>query len=499
MPSAQPLPKARFRRAAPGRFIWPALFLLIAVLTGFSLPASGSVPTFYAGSGEFGYQDGSRLEADFRFPYGLTANKDNQIIVADSHNNRIRKIAGDQVTTVAGFSDSFDAFGFPAGGYVDGAAEKARFRNPRGIVVDSANTIYVADTGNHAIRKISGGRVSTFAGNGRPGYQDGTGNQARFNAPSGLAIDEHDNLYVSDTLNNVIRKITPQGLVSTLAGQAGPNGGYRDGPVGGARFNEPAGLALAGNGALYVLDSGNQLVRKIQDLQVSTLAGFRDLREEETDYAPGAYRDGAWAEARFNFPKGIDLAPNGVIFIADTWNHRVRALTPQGEAITIAGTGRAGRTAETSTSMLNGPVDLLYHDGVLYISDMWNNGLRALPLDPYNLPRLLTPAPAAERIRVWLDGELLPFPDAEPYIEQGRVILPLRALGEKLGGQVQWLPHEHKAIVKKGALEQAFAAPYLTIRENRSMIPLRYLAERMGFQVEWVEQERAVFLKSRDQ
>lgn len=224
----------------------PVIILLVALLPTSTLSASASVLTFYAGSGEFGCKDGDRLEAAFRFPYGLALNKDNHLIVADSLNNRIRKIAGSEVTTVAGFSDSTDAFGFPAGGYADGEAAKARFRNPRGVAVDSADNIYVADTGNHAIRKISGGKVTTLAGNGQPGYQDGPGNQARFNAPSGLAIDENGNLYVSDTLNNVIRRITPQGLVSTLAGKQSTDGGYEDGPCGQARFNEPAGLPWPG-------------------------------------------------------------------------------------------------------------------------------------------------------------------------------------------------------------------------------------------------------------
>lgn len=244
-----------------------------------------------------------------------------------------------------------------------------------------------------------------------------------------------------------------------------------------------------------MLDSGNQLVRKIKDLQVSTLAGVRETRQW-TSYAPGDYRDGPSFEARFNFPKGIAVAPNGVIFIADTWNHRVRAITLQGEVITIAGTGKAGQYADSYTSLLNGPADILYHAGALYISDMWNNGLRVLPLDPDNLPQIFAFAPVSEKIQTWLDGEQLLFPDVEPYLEQGRVMLPLRAICEKLGARVEWLDQEKKIIVQKGTREYVFTSEIIRLKDSRAMVPLRYLAGNMGFKVEWVEKYRAVLITS---
>jgi len=217
----------------------------------------------YAGTGKFDYKDGERQEASFRFPYGIAKDQEGNLIVADSYNNVIRKIKGNEVTTIAGFSKENDSLGFPLGGHVDGDVLKAQFNRPRDIAVDTDGNIFVVDTGNHVIRKIVKGKVQTFVGNGKPGYKDGESHVAQFNNPSGIAIDKSNNLFVTDTLNHVIRKITPQGEVTTYAGKREKTGGYKDSVNNFAKFNEPAGIAIDHQGVLYVLDSGNQLVRKV--------------------------------------------------------------------------------------------------------------------------------------------------------------------------------------------------------------------------------------------
>lgn len=193
---------------------------------------------------------------------------------------------------MAGSLKGTDLYGFPLGGLVDGDADQAMFNQPRAVVVDSQGTIYVADTGNNVIRKISQGKVSTYAGSGRAGFRDGSVRDARFNAPSGLALDKAGNLYVADTLNNVIRKITPQGVVTTYAGNKTGKAGYRDGSLAEAEFNEPAALAMDSQDNLYVVDSGNQLIRRISQDQVETIAGTRGSLLSGTTYIQGSFRDG---------------------------------------------------------------------------------------------------------------------------------------------------------------------------------------------------------------
>jgi sugar lactone lactonase YvrE len=178
------------------------------------------------------------------------------VLVADMSNNAIRKISpAGAVTTLAGQAG--------ASGNTDGLGNQARFNAPYGVAADKAGNVYVSDSGNNCIRKItSDGMVSTLAG--LPGYAgsaDGSGDNARFANPQGLAVDAHGNLYVADTGNNTIRKITSGGIVTTVAGLAGVSG-TNDAAGGTARFNSPGGVTVDGAGNLYVADTGNQTIRK---------------------------------------------------------------------------------------------------------------------------------------------------------------------------------------------------------------------------------------------
>ena len=211
-----------------------------------------------AGGNKSGYRDAQGTEARFAAPLYLAIGTMNNLYVSDTNNHRIRLVTPDgMVSTYAGRQEA----GLAAG-YADGFTIDAKFNYPRGIVVDSAENVFVVDSGNHCIRKITlDGHVTTLAGSPEPGFVDGQGAEARFNTPSGIALDAAGNLYVSDTGNNSIRKITPDGTVTTLAGTGQP--GQTDGLATDAQFSQPEGIVVDAAGNVYVADTGNQRIRKI--------------------------------------------------------------------------------------------------------------------------------------------------------------------------------------------------------------------------------------------
>lgn len=243
-----------------------------------------------------------------------------------------------QVTTVAGQ---------PLPGHTDGRGGAAQFDGPAAVAVDRQGYIYVADTRNHVLRRIAPqGEVSTWAGqnSGDPlhgGYADGRADQARFWNPAGIAVDASGVVYVADTGNHCLRRITPDGRVTTLAGKPGPpdrlgfpSGGYADGPGPRARFRFPTGLALDLAGHLIVADTGNHCLRRVSpDGRTLTLAG-RPCGTDPAWQAPaGDYADGPADQARFHSPCGVAVAPDGAIYVADVGNHVVRQ-TVQGRVQT---------------------------------------------------------------------------------------------------------------------------------------------------------------------
>ncbi|MCX6952896.1 MAG: hypothetical protein NTV51_12140 [Verrucomicrobia bacterium] len=289
-----------------------------------AVSAVGAVSTLAGATGLAGIADGFGGEALFSYPAGVAIDGAGTLFIADHNNHTIRKMStAGQVTTVAG------AAGIP--GSSDGVGGAARFNGPTGVAVDGNGNIYVADAGNTSIRKItSNGTVSTFAGlSGIAGSTDGVGIGARFNAPQGLAVDSAGNVYVADTNNSTIRKITPAGTVTTLAGVAGQTGGV-DGPGGVARFNGPYAVAVDGAGTVYVADFFNATIRKITAAgTVSTLAGFS---------GQAGFADGVGAAARFNQPYGVAVDGAGSVFVADTYNRAVRKITAGGTVTTLGGT-----------------------------------------------------------------------------------------------------------------------------------------------------------------
>ena len=209
------------------------------------------------------------------------------------------------------------------GGFADGNGASAQFNGPAGIVADAQGNIYIADIGNYRIRKITpSGTVSTLAGNGTFGYADGSGNTAQFTQPRNLATDGQGNVYVTEEFR--IRKISPAGNVSTLAG--GNSGGFADGSLDSAKFSDLTGIVIDGQANIYVADWGNQRIRKITNSgMVSTLAGNGTV----------GFVDGNGASAQFNGPQGIAIDVHGNVFVADATNMRIRKITPQGLVSTL--------------------------------------------------------------------------------------------------------------------------------------------------------------------
>ncbi len=330
-----------------------------------------------AGSTTPGATNGFGSNARFNHPGGVAADSAGNIYVVDTENSTIRKITADgYVSTFAGLAGSF--------GSADGAGATARFFGPQGLAADSAGQVFVADTANSTIRKVTAaGVVSTFAGvAGLSNSFDGSGANASFYHPEGLALDAAGNVYVSDTWNHTIRKITPAGVVTTLAGLAG-NFGAADGTNSKARFNRPAGLAVDGSANLYLADSFNHTIRKITPAgNVSTLAGLAGI---------WGSADGTNGNARFYLPQGISVAASGDLFVGDSGNQTVRKVSPIGTnwvVSTVAGlSGLAGSTNGTgSSARFYFPAGLaLDSAGYLYVADMANNEARTTRVVPPTL------------------------------------------------------------------------------------------------------------------
>jgi hypothetical protein len=311
-------------------------------------------------------------------------------------------------------------------GLANGQGTIALFNTPSSIAVDSGGNVYITDSGNATVRKMSPkGDVTTFAGSpGIMGTQDGTGSAAQFGFLVGLAVDTSGNVYVSDAYYNTIRKITPTGVVTTLAGSAGVTG-YANGTGHAAQFNEPADIGVDGNGNVYVADSGNQVIRKVTAAGVvTTLAGtpgisgsangtgaeaeFNSPDGLTADLAGNAYvadnsntirkvtpagvvstiagipgvtgsSDGVGSAATFDQPAGMAVDASGNLFVADSVNDTIREITPAGVVTTLAGrVGMPGSSDGTGTAALfNQPLGVTVDaGGNLFVADTYNDTIR---------------------------------------------------------------------------------------------------------------------------
>jgi sugar lactone lactonase YvrE len=266
------------------------------------------VVTTFAGSTQ-GFTNGTGAAAQFNVPLGICVDASGNFYTGDIANYAIRKISSSAaVTTLAGGNQ----------GYTNGQGGTASFDMPIDVCVDAQGNIYVADNKNHVIRKITAaGTVSTFAGSGVSGNADGTGTAAQFEEPYGICADAQGNIYVADNVSSRIRKITPAGVVTTIAGSAGT--GMLDGNVSVAKFDQPNDVVVDAQGNIYVSDYNNNRIRKITPAgAVSTLAGTQQ-----------GFEDGSATQAKFYKPGHICLDSQGNLYVADRYNHRIRKITMQ--------------------------------------------------------------------------------------------------------------------------------------------------------------------------
>jgi len=337
---------------------------VVKFTTSASLTAITTQVITFAGNGTAGYADASGLSAQFNNPEGITIGNNGNLYVSDSYNGIIREVTpAGAVSTVAGTTTI---------GYTDGAAATAQFYAPHGSAFDAQGNLYVADFGNNVIRKITpAGIVSTYAGNGTAGYRNGAATSANltgtsdtlavFNNPQAVAVDANGNVYVADRGNNVIRKILTTGRVVTLAGHR--TAGYVDATGASAAFDNPSGLVVDGQGNVFVSDQANSAIRKITTAgAVSTIAG------------------GNTQATLLNFPSAIAIDKTGNLFIVDEGG-RIFEYTTASVLYNLAGTANtSGFVNGAGTSALfNNPQGIAVDaNGNIYVADQYNNCIRKI-------------------------------------------------------------------------------------------------------------------------
>ena len=384
----------------------------IYLLFCFGFLFSQSLETL-AGSGERGLVNGSALTAQFAGLEQTAVDSEGNIYLCDTDNHVIRVITNGVVSTYAGTGVAGDVLG---------SRESAQFNFPIGIAIDDEDNIYISDSYNFKIKVIRpDGMVEFIAGTGEEGSMDGDVSMAQFDHPVYLCVDDSNNLFVTGNEDNRIRKIDMStNLVSTYAGSGL---GYQDGPSDVARFNRPQGIAIDIEGNLFVGDRDNHVIRKISpDGMVTTLAG--------TGFA--GYFDGAGSQAAFNGPKGVAVDAFGNVYVADRLNFVVRKIDPEGVVSTVA--GMPGISGYEDGGFLEGNLIgravavMLIDEETVVVTDWENEVIRILDLSTStsvtNLERnntiYLTPNPASHTTLI--KGELGDIYTVVVYDASGRFI-----------------------------------------------------------------------------
>jgi trimeric autotransporter adhesin len=361
------------------RLVVLAALALVATLTacggsGSKAGASGSsVISTFAGSTNsgFGGDGGPATQAQLNQPVSATFDSSGNMFLADTGNNRIRKVTSSgAISTVAGNGN----IGFTGDG---GAATSAALNGPRGVAVDGAGNIYIADSLNMRIRKVStSGVISTIAGTGVAGFagDGGAALNAQFSSPQGIAVDGSGNIYIADRGNARVRRIDSSGVITTIAGTGVPGSGGDNGPATSAQLNIPTGLALDGSGNLFIADQLNHKIRKmaLSGGNLSTIAG---------NGTGGFLGDGsAAATAELSNPQGVAVDASGNIYIADTGNSRIRKVAGTNIS-TVAGSSTAGSTGDggpAKDAQLFTPNGVAVNSNKLYVIDTGNNRVRVV-------------------------------------------------------------------------------------------------------------------------
>ena len=317
--------------------------------------------TTLAGNGSAGFADGSDPTAvQFNSPNAIAIDSKGVVYIADTANNRIRTISGSTTATVAGNGTA----GITGNG---SAATSATLFGPGGVLVDSSGNFYIADTVNNVVRKVSGGTINNFAGTGNASYSGDLGPAigADLQLPTGLALDSAGNVYIADSKNNLIRKVDKNGVITSYIGGTGPTAG---------RLSNPTGLWMDASNTLYIADTGNRRIVKFAGSTFTVVAG---------NGSAGFSGDGGPAiRAMLNNPVGVAVDAAGNVFIADSNNSRIRKVTPDGNIVTIAGKGGASYSGDggpaTSAAFSFPRGVTVDSSGNVYVADTQNHVIRLL-------------------------------------------------------------------------------------------------------------------------
>ncbi|MGD0869192.1 MAG: IPT/TIG domain-containing protein [Bryobacteraceae bacterium] len=342
------------------------------------LTSGGTISTV-AGNGKYSYSGdgGQATSAQLNTPQAVAADSSGNLYIADTVNNVVRKV------TAAGVISTIAGNGTAGSGGDGGAATSAQLHSPQGIAVDANGGIYIADTQNARVRKITNGTINTVAGSGTAGFggDSGAATSAQLNIPAGLAVDGAGNLYIADFSNNRVRKVTPGGTITTLAGNGLEGYSGDGGPATGAQLATPVGLATDSSGNVYIADTGNNAVRVVNSSGiVSTVAG-NGLAGYSGDGGPAV-------SAMVGNPSGVALDASGNLYISDG-SVRVRKVYSSGFINTIAGNGTRGYSGDGGVgpfATMSGPAGIaLASNGNLYIADSGNSAVRELLLGGFQI------------------------------------------------------------------------------------------------------------------
>jgi sugar lactone lactonase YvrE len=350
-----------------GPFVLALVFYFTACEKPVPNPEDPSIPkkwkvTTVAGEGSASFINGPALTATFHFPEDIAFDRDDNFYITDVLNKVIRRLNAGQVTSFAG-NGEFDI--------VNGQGTAAKFKSPFSITVDAAGNIYSSDDNDPRIRKITpAGDVTTYAGTATSGFADGKADEAQFRAGSYIAADAAGNIFVSDGLNNRIRKMGTNGQVITVAGS--DPGGFSEGNGAAAKFSFPGGITIDKQNNLYIADRGNFRIRKITPAgNVSTLAGS----------GKQGTRDGNPGEAEFTLDmRDLVVDVDGNLYLSDL--NRIRKITPQGVVSTIAGSDGGFVDGDGPSAKFDFPNGMTINKrGDIFIADLVNNRIRKLSLE----------------------------------------------------------------------------------------------------------------------
>ena len=361
-----------------------ALFTrLFAVLLPLGTATLSPVPgvaqatiTTFAGTGVPGFSGdgGPAVQAQLNLPGDVAVDGAGNVYVADTNNHRIRKVDPSGTTaTIAGT-------GVPGFSGDGGPAVQAQLNLPGDVAVDGSGNVYIADTNNHRLRRVdSSGTTATIAGTGVSGFSGdgGPAVQARLNLPGDVAVDGSGNIYIADTNNHRIRKVDPSGTITTIAGTGVSGFSGNGGPAVQAQLYLPDGVAVDGSGNVYIADTNNHRIRKVDPSgTITTIAG--------TGVSGFSGNGGPAVQAQLYLPDGVAVDGSGNVYIADTNNHRIRKVDPSGTITTIAGTGVSGFSGNGGPAV---QAQLYLPDGVavdgsgnVFIADTNNHRIFKLPL-----------------------------------------------------------------------------------------------------------------------